>query len=496
MIKDDLETVSALVAALAEKVGAQRFAQWFGSHARFSLDEGALVVGVESQFHLNWLRQNFRREIEDVTAQVLGAGVPVSFRLEAAAAIAAGPQATATVKRPGPVSTGRGCESAASGPVCELATIGSSASAVIDRRPAGQSAGACSSDSTNAPRRRFASLESFVVGQGSRLAHCTALSVAQRPGHVSPLLLYGPSGVGKTHLLEGIWLGAKRANPRCQALYLSAEQFTTSFLSALHGSGLPSFRRKHRGLDLLIIDDVQFFEGKRATLGELLHTIDTGIREGRQLVFAADRGPEALAKLGPELVARLQGGLSCPIEPPEADTRLEIVRRMCRSYEFLVPDDVQQFVATQAGSHARALAGALKRLHAMSEAHKRPITLELAHEALGEMVRARTRTVRLNDIEVAVCDVFGLERKSLKAGGKGRAIDAPRMLAMYLARKHTKAGLKEISEYFGRRSHTSVLSASKRVDGWVSTGEPLAVADQDCQVAEVIRRVEQSLMAG
>ena len=138
-------------------------------------------------------------------------------------------------------------------------------------------------------------------------------------------MFYGPTSVGKTHLLEGIWTAARRSHQRLTAVYLSAEQFTSHFLEALRGSGLPSFRRKYRGVGLLMIDDLQFFVGKRATQVELLHTIDTFLREGRQLVFAADRSPAELAELGPELTTRLSSGLVCRIEPPDYATRLGIV---------------------------------------------------------------------------------------------------------------------------------------------------------------------------
>ena len=225
-------------------------------------------------------------------------------------------------------------------------------------------------------RRRFASLDTFVIGNGNRLAHLSAHSVVSRLGMTSPLLIHGPTGTGKTHLLEGIWIAAKKAQPALHAVYLSAEQFTTYFLEALHGSGLPNFRRKYRGVELLIIDDVQFFAGKRATIGELLYTIDTLLREGRQLVFAADRAPGALADLGPELVARLQGGLTCAIEPPDYETRRGIVRQLSATLEVEMPDDVQDFVAANVDTHARALCGALNQLQAASQAHgRKPATL-------------------------------------------------------------------------------------------------------------------------
>ena len=237
------------------------------------------------------------------------------------------------------------------------------------------------------PRRRFASLETFVAGDTNRLAIASAEMVVRQPGQLTPLMFHGPTSVGKTHLLEGIWTAARKKHQRLTAVYLSAEQFTSHFLEALRGSGLPSFRRKYRGVGVLIIDDLQFFVGKRATQVELLHTVDTFLREGRQLVFAADRSPAELAELGPELTTRLTSGLVCRIEPPDYATRLGIIGQMARRMKIHVPADVREFIASRLTSHARELSGALCRLQATSESLGRPISLAMAEEALADLIR-------------------------------------------------------------------------------------------------------------
>jgi chromosomal replication initiator protein len=458
--KDDMEIVSALQIALADKVGSERFELWFGANTRLSLAGEGLIVSAATPFFQEWLRNNFRREIEAACLEAVGQALPVSFQVDAQLG-AATPLAAAKPGRP---------PTARPGP----------ARAAVEPPP----------------RRRFASLDTFVVGASNRLAHAAARGASERLGSASPLMLHGPTGVGKTHLLEGLWIAAKKSHPSLHAIYLSAEQFTTYFLDALRGTGLPSFRRKYRGVELLIIDDLQFFAGKRATLIELLHTTDTLLREGRQLVFAADRAPGELHELGPELVTRLQGGLVCPLESPDYETRLGIVRHMASSMELAVPHDVQAYLAGHINTHARALAGALKRLDAFAGAHDRPITLSLAEECLAEVIRAGAKGVRLTDIEQAVCQVFGLEPKSLQSSRKGRQVDHPRMLAMWLARKHTRAALSEIGHYFGRRSHSTVISAQKKVNSWMLASAPLALADRPCKVEDAIRRVEESLLAG
>ena len=345
-------------------------------------------------------------------------------------------------------------------------------------------------------RRRFASLGSFVLGASNRLAFTTAQMALARPGSVSPLLVYGPHGVGKTHLLEGIWSAFRRARRQAGAIYLSAEQFTSYFLEALRGAGLPSFRRKYRDVELFILDDIQFFAGKRATLVELLHTIDTLSAAGKQLVFAADRSPAALKALGPEIAARLAGAMACRIEPPEYATRLAIVSQLASEWQIAVGADVQAYVASHLTSQARELAGALRRLEATSLALGKPITLSLAEEALGDLIHTSGRAVRLGDIEKAICDVFHLEPDSLQSDRKVKTVSHPRMLAMWLARKHTRVALSEIGHFFGRRSHSTVISAQKKVELWMAAGSPLDVDGRRCNVEDAIRRVEESLRAG
>ncbi len=320
--------------------------------------------------------------------------------------------------------------------------------------------------------------------------------VVCKPGQLTPLMFYGPTGVGKTHLLEGVWTAARKSRGRVTTIYLSAEQFTSQFLEALRGSGLPSFRRKYRGVGVLVLDDLQFFVGKRATQVELLHTIDTFLQEGRQLVFAADRSPTDLPELGPELVTRLTSGLVCRIEPPDYATRLGILGQMAKRMELHVPVDVQQFVASRLTNHARELSGALCRLSATSQSLGRPISLAMAEEALADLFAHSSRVVRLHDIEKAVCEVFGLEPASLQSDVKGKRVSHPRMLAMWLARKHTRAALSEIGHFFGRRSHSTVVSAQKRVDGWMTSGRQFDMAERHWPVDDAIRQVERRLAAG
>ncbi|MFH1266783.1 MAG: chromosomal replication initiator protein DnaA [Planctomycetota bacterium] len=468
--------MSALRAAVAGKVGQERFDLWFGTSVRLEVVAGRLIVSVPNPFFQQWLRSNFSRQIELACLETLGEQPALEFRVDATlptprAAAAPSPNGNAGSATAEPGDSPEAPPTASQGPDA-------------------------SARSNGMKRRRFADLESFAMGPSNQLARTAADSVARRPGELSPLLVYGPTGVGKTHLLEGLWTEVRKRHRQLTTVYLSAEQFTTGFLQALRGSGLPGFRRKYRGVDLLILDDLQFFRGKRCTQIELLYTVDTLLRDGRQLVFAADRPPTELADLGPELTTRLASGMVCRIEPPDYQTRLEIIARMARRLGMSVSDDVRQYVASRLTCHARELSGALCRLRATSQAFAKPITRALAEESLAEMVRASRPAVRLPDIEKAMCEAFGLEPNSLQSAGKAKSVSHPRMLAMWLARKYTRSALSEISQYFGRRSHTTVLSAQKRVDRWLADGKSLEMVDRTWTVDDAIQQVERRLRVG
>ncbi len=459
MTNDDREIVSALRARLADRVGKDRYEVWFGPSTHLAVRGGTLTVGVPNRFYQDWLRTHFRQDLEQSCVEVLGQSLALEFRIDEAAA--------ATPHRP---------------------TRGET--------PAPRAAAAAQPAGEPAFRRRFASLDAFIVGDSNRLAFTTAQLAVERHSTVSPLLFYGPHGVGKTHLLEGIWSAFKKSHRQATSIYLSSEQFTSYFLEALHGAGLPSFRRKYRNVELLILDDIQFFAGKRATLVELLHTIDT-ILGRRQAARAGGRPLSGgLKSLGPEIGARLAGAAVCRFEPPEYGTRLGIVRQLAARLELHVPEEVLSFVATHLTTQARELAGALKRLQATSMAHGKPITLSMAEEALADLIHTSGRAVRLSDIDKAICDVFGLEAESLQSNRKAKTVTYPRMLAMWLARKHTRAALSEIGHFFGRRSHSTVISAQKKIENWVADGGSLDLHGRRCQVEDAIRRVEECLRAG
>jgi chromosomal replication initiator protein len=465
------DIIAELQAALRRRIGATRFDVWLAG-VHFAIDGEVLYIDGPNRFTLETVRQRIGAEIAEAAREVIGR-IAIEYRVSSGADSSGSAKTSSSS-----TATTASADEPAPSQVRQPANPGS-----VDGEPTGM-------------RRRFESLESFVVGSSNSLAFKSAELAIEKPGNLSPLFIHGLTGVGKTHLLEGIYTAFRKQRQLSRfgavPVYLTAEQFTSQFLEALHGSGLPLFRRKYRDVGLLLIDDVQFFIGKRATLTELLHTIDTLLGSGRQLVFAADRAPAALKALGPELTARFAGGMVCRIDSPDHDTRLQITRQLAKRFGMSISSSVAGYVASQFTSHARELSGALKRLQACSAAVEQPITVELAEQCLADLIQQHHQQVRLPDIEKAVCEVFGLQPDSLKSNRKGKEISYPRMLAMYLARKYTRTPLSEIGNFFGKRTHSTVISAQKKIAGLLAGGAP---ADGSLKADEAIRRVEEQLRA-
>jgi chromosomal replication initiator protein len=320
--------------------------------------------------------------------------------------------------------------------------------------------------------------------------------VARSLGEYTPLVIHGPTGTGKTHLLEGIWSRSRRENPLRRAVYLSAEQFTTYFVEALRGQGLASFRRKYRDVDLLIIDDVQFFAGKRATIVELLYTVDHLSREGRQSVFACDRPPQELSHLGDELVNRLVSGLVCSVEPLDYQTRLTLARRWAAQRGLRMGEDVLAYIAGELNGDARRLTGTLNRLRVAQTPPDGSIDLATAQQVLGRLFPVQPRAIHLVDVERVVCDAFGIEPQQLRSQGRGHALTQPRMLAMWLARKYTRSALSEIGSYFGRRSHSTVVSAQNKVQRWIEQERLIQTGPASQSVGHMLSHLERRLSTG
>jgi chromosomal replication initiator protein len=469
---DDSQVAGALCAELSERIGPERFDLWFGAQTRLCVDERRLTVRATNAFVRDWLKKHFSEDIRACWEAIVGGPLPIEFDIDPALESLQEPR-----QKPSQMTE------AAGGIV------------TVPQRPAVGIADDAALEVTanvNQPRATF-SFATFVVGQSNEYAFRAVELTARGRQQASPIFVWGSTGVGKTHLLRAMVREYRRHQPRAAAVYLSAEQFTTGYVDAIRGSGLPSFRQKCRGAELLVIDDLQFLVGKQRTLEELQYTMDYLLNESRQLVLGSDRSLAELHALGVEMTSRLSSGLLCQIEPPEFATRLNIARNQSREMGLAVGDDVLRTIAAQIAAGARELRGALCRLQAMSHAHEQPISRELADRTIADLMRHTTRSVRLGDVQKAVCEVFGVEPAQLRSDRKGRSVSEPRMLAMWLARKYTRAAWSEIGEFFGRRSHSTVIAAHRRVERLISTQAEIGLHDRPCTVEDAIRRLEQAL---
>ena len=476
---DDSDRLSALRQELRRSLGNERYELWLGPQTTLALEDGVLQVGCASQAEVQWLRRNLQTSLVECGAAVLGGSLAVEF---AAAEL----QSSGKTVDDAPLFADRHAPRVQQG-VPPLTVRG----AVADS--AASATKAESNDQQPVAKRPRWTFEDLVVGDSNRLAAQAAREVAIQPGRFSPLLVYGTSGTGKTHLLSAVAHQARASRQRLRVMQLTAEQFTSQFLEALEKRSLPSFRQKTRGLDVLTIDDVHFLGNKRATLEELMYTIDALQSRGGQVVLSSDRSAAELQSLSVELSSRISAGLAVAIDPPDYATRAGIVRSMVTRMNIDMGDDVVKLVAQQVVGSGRLLSGAINRLVAASMAARKPITLELAGCAIADFCRQHSPQVRLVDIQRAVCEVFGVESTSLKSQRKCRSIAEPRMLAMWLARRYTRAALSEIGDFFGRRSHSTVVSAQRKFDGLISNHGEIVVGDQLCQVEEAVRRIEAKL---
>ena len=447
-------------AALAENIGQERAELWF-ENVRFSLDEGLVRLGAPSRFLMERLKRDFGQYVRTAMSSLGHDDLSLEFV----------------------VDTSGTCEER---PADDAESVA---------RP--QAPRRLLAPSRSARKRRFRKFDSFVEGDCNRLALKSAEMVVSQPGEISPLVVHGPTGVGKTHLMEAIWSKVRSQQRRARIVYLSAEQFTTYFIEALKGNGLANFRQKYRHADTLIIDDIQFFAGKQATLVELAYTIDELSRENRQLVLTTDRPPNQLAGcLGREISNRLAGGLVCAMKPICQQTMESISMQWAADRQIRLDADFHAAIAGRMRGDARQLSGVLNRLRATSLAMNEPITMRMANEVMYELVPTQARIVRLQDVRKAVCEVFGVEPDSLRQKSRSRAIAQPRMVAMYISRQLTAAGLHEISQFFGRSSHSSAVSASNKVNSWLSKGEMVRVNGQMCDIREIVSQIEAKLKAG
>lgn len=452
---DPATLTRSILRQLCELIGEDRFELWFSNPACLAVKESSVILFADSEFELQRIQNSFGVELRDVVTAICG---PLPIRYE-------------VNQIPTPETANELKE-----PVVEDAPN-------LKVKPKQKS-------------RRGLGLSHFCFGETNRLADTATQQTLRQPGQFSPLLFYGPTGSGKTLLMECLVTEFRRRLNSGRCVMITAEQFTSNFVHSLRGAGLPMFRRKYRDLDLLAIDDIHFLTGKHATMVEMQYTIDHLIRAGKQVVISSDRPPMELSQLGSELSARLIGGLICPIQYPCEESRFEILRRMCRERMFKIPDSVLRFIASRVSRDVRRLSGAINRIHADSLGTGRKITVEYATEILTDLISVTATAASMAQIEQAVCDFCGVTSGELRSESRAKRVSAARMLAMWLSREYTSNAYSEIGQFFGGRTHSTVIAAGKRVAGWIGKNQRIDLPNAQYSTRDAIERIESKLRIG
>lgn len=308
--------------------------------------------------------------------------------------------------------------------------------------------------------------EAFVVGSSNRFAHAASQAVAEMPARAyNPLFIYGGVGLGKTHLMHAIGHQVMKLSPETRVLYVSSETFTNEMITAIRDDKMVRFRQRYRGIDVLLIDDIQFVAGKERTQEEFFHTFEALHGARKQIVISSDRPPKEIPTLEDRLRSRFEWGLITDIQPPDLETRIAILAKKAQMENLSVPDEVLQIIATRIDSNIRELEGALIRVMAYGSITRQNLTAELAIEALKDVIPpSRPKPITIRVIQEEVARHFDIRVDDFKAKKRTRAVVYPRQVAMYIAREITDASLPKIGEEFGGRDHTTVIHACDKIE--------------------------------
>jgi chromosomal replication initiator protein len=432
--------------ALRARVGADAYQRWFRSAGWGGTEDGVAVLRVPGEMHQVWIETNYLPELAVVVNEALP-GVR-GVRIDVA---------------PAQEDSCGGAEAAVTGGSCGVP--GSSA------RPKTPSGEALARRIKGVGLNPAFTFSSFVVGANSQFAHAACEAVARKSGiGYNPLFIHGGPGLGKTHLMHAIGQEFLRRDPGVRVVYLTCEKFTNEFIDSVRRGDLEKFRRRYRGSDVLLIDDVQFLGGKERSQEEFFHTFNTLLDGRNQVVLTCDRPACEIKSLEPRLVSRFECGLTVELQPPQLETRMAILRKKSIDWKVRLDESVLVYLAERIRSNVRRLEGALMRVATYASLAGESVTVDKVEHLLRDLVREEAgRQVSIDAIQKAVAEHFDVRLADMTSRRRPASIAFPRQVAMYLSRSLTKGSLMEIGEAFGGRDHGTVIHACRKVGDRIGT---------------------------
>jgi len=334
------------------------------------------------------------------------------------------------------------------------------------------------------PRYTF---DTFVIGSSNRFAHAAALAVAESPGKTyNPLFIYGDSGLGKTHLLHAIGHYTRHLKPQTRVRYVNSEEFTNDFINSIRDDRSLGFKRQYREVDVLLVDDIQFLQGKEQTLEEFFHTFNALHNAGKHVVITSDVSPRNLDGIEERMRTRFEWGLMTDVQPPDLETRIAILRKKAQSDDVAAPSDVLEYIGSNITSNIRELEGALIRVTAFAALNKQPVDLSLAQVVLKDLISDDDSQITASTIISITAEYFGITIDELTGTSRSRVYVTARQIAMYLCRQLTDLSLPKIGDHFGGKDHTTVMYAVKKVEDQIAQRRQMYN-----QVNEIHARIKQ-----